>query len=153
VRLLHYKYIYILLVWVYALAGTVLAAKASRPPEPAIRVVDVAKKVNGRKGHALVDTDGRGLLLQVSSADVKDRGGTAPLRRAARLPATSSARSTKVRFSLLIARKQPDRYREYAQHGRCPLIAIAARNRTVANPPIVATRSGMRCRPSFETKC
>ena len=39
------------------------------------RGYDAAKKVKGRKRHALVDTDGRALLLQVSPADVQDRDG------------------------------------------------------------------------------
>jgi putative transposase len=34
---------------------------------------DAAKKIKGRKRHALVDTDGRALLLQVRAADVQDR--------------------------------------------------------------------------------
>lgn len=42
---------------------------------------DAAKKVNGRKRHALVDTQGRGSLLRVSSADVLDHDGAVPLLR------------------------------------------------------------------------
>jgi transposase len=45
---------------------------------------DAAKKVTGRKRHALVDTDGRALLLLVSPADVQDRDGAVPLLRASR---------------------------------------------------------------------
>jgi hypothetical protein len=45
---------------------------------------DAAKKVNGRKRHALVDADGRGSLLRVSSADVQDRDGAVPLLRTSR---------------------------------------------------------------------
>ncbi len=45
---------------------------------------DAAKKVKGRKRHALVDTDGRALLLQVSPADVQDRDGAVPLLRTSR---------------------------------------------------------------------
>ena len=48
------------------------------------RGYDAAKKTNGRKRHALVDTDGRGLLLQVSPADVQDRDGALPLLRKSR---------------------------------------------------------------------
>jgi transposase len=33
------------------------------------------KKIKGRKRHALVDTDGRGLELQVHAASVQDRDG------------------------------------------------------------------------------
>ena len=42
------------------------------------RGYDAGKKINGRKRHALVDTDGRGLELQAHAASVQDRDG-APL--------------------------------------------------------------------------
>jgi putative transposase len=48
------------------------------------RGYDAAKKVKGRKRHALVDTDGRALLLRVSSADVQDRDGAVPLLKTSR---------------------------------------------------------------------
>jgi transposase len=45
------------------------------------RGYDAAKRVSGRKRHALVDTDGRLLLAAVSPADLHDsHGGTALLR-------------------------------------------------------------------------
>jgi Transposase DDE domain len=44
----------------------------------------LAKKVNGCKRHALVDTDGRGSLPRVSSAEVQDRDGAVPLLRTTR---------------------------------------------------------------------
>jgi len=37
------------------------------------RGYDAGKKVKGRKRHALVDTDGRGLLLEPHRADIQDR--------------------------------------------------------------------------------
>ncbi len=45
---------------------------------------DAAKKVAGRKRHALVDTDGRGLQLQVHPASVQDRDGAVPMLKASR---------------------------------------------------------------------
>ena len=39
------------------------------------RGYDAAKKVKGRKRHALVDTDGRALVLQIGSAAIQDRDG------------------------------------------------------------------------------
>ena len=42
---------------------------------PGIRGYDAGKKITGRKRHALVDTLGFILLLQVTSADVQDRDG------------------------------------------------------------------------------
>jgi putative transposase len=48
------------------------------------RGYDAAKKVTGRKRHALVDTDGRPLKLQVHPASVQDRDGAIPLLKASR---------------------------------------------------------------------
>ncbi len=49
-----------------------------------IRGYDAGKKINGRKRHAMVDTDGRALKLQVHSAAIQDRDGAGPLLRASR---------------------------------------------------------------------
>jgi hypothetical protein len=43
------------------------------------RGYDAGKKVNGRKCHALVDTDGRGLVIEPHPASVQDRDGGGPL--------------------------------------------------------------------------
>ena len=40
-----------------------------------LRGYDAGKKINGRKRHALVDTDGRGLMLEPHPASVQDRDG------------------------------------------------------------------------------
>jgi transposase len=48
------------------------------------RGYDAGKKIKGRKRHALVDTDGRALLLEPHSASVQDRDGGGPLLRASR---------------------------------------------------------------------
>ena len=45
---------------------------------------DAGKKVKGRKRHALVDTDGRALVLQIHTADIQDRDGAVPLLKASR---------------------------------------------------------------------
>lgn len=52
------------------------------------RGYDAGKKVNGRKRHALVDTDGRALVLQAHPASVQDRDGAGPILKAspARFP-------------------------------------------------------------------
>jgi hypothetical protein len=47
---------------------------------------DAGKKIMGRKWHALVDTDGRGLVLFTRPASVQDREGVGPLLPASRLP-------------------------------------------------------------------
>ena len=43
------------------------------------RGYDAGKKIKGRKRHALVDTDGRALLVEPHPADVQDRDGGAAL--------------------------------------------------------------------------
>jgi len=48
------------------------------------RGFDAGKKVKGRKRHALVDTDGRALVLQAHPASVQDRDGAVPLLQASR---------------------------------------------------------------------
>lgn len=48
------------------------------------RGYDAGKKVSGRKRHALVDTDGRALVLQVGPASVQDRDGAVPVLKASR---------------------------------------------------------------------
>ena len=48
------------------------------------RGYDASKKVKGRKRHAMVDTDGRPLVLQVHPASVQDRDGAIPLLQASR---------------------------------------------------------------------
>ena len=48
------------------------------------RGYDAGKKIKGRKRHAMVDTDGRALVLQSHSADVQDRDGAIPLLKASR---------------------------------------------------------------------
>ena len=48
------------------------------------RGYDAGKKIKGRKRHAMVDTDGQALTLQIHSASVQDRDGAVPLLKASR---------------------------------------------------------------------
>jgi transposase len=48
------------------------------------RGYDAGKKVKGRKRHALVDTDGRALVLVAHAANLQDRDGAVPLLKASR---------------------------------------------------------------------
>jgi transposase len=48
------------------------------------RGYDAAKKLNGRKRHALVDTDGRRLVLEPHPASIPDRDGGAPVLQVSR---------------------------------------------------------------------
>lgn len=48
------------------------------------RGYDAGKKIKGRKRHALVDTDGRGLVLEPHPASIQDRHGGGALLRASR---------------------------------------------------------------------
>jgi len=50
------------------------------------RGYDGAKKITGRKRHALVDTDGRALILFAHSAHIQDRDGAGPILKASRRP-------------------------------------------------------------------
>lgn len=43
-----------------------------------------AKKIKGRKRHAMVDTDGRALVIQAHPGDIQDRDGAIPLLKASR---------------------------------------------------------------------
>ena len=84
------------------------------------RGYDAGKKINGRKRHALVDTDGRGLVLEPHPASIQDRDGGEPLLRASRrifpfiqrVFADSGYAGEKVAKATLIAveivRKNPD---------------------------------------------
>jgi transposase len=53
---------------------------------------DAGKKIKGRKRHAMVDTDGRALTLQVHPASVQDRDGACRYsrRHAAAFPSSNS---------------------------------------------------------------
>lgn len=48
------------------------------------RGYDAGKKIKGRKRHALVDTDGRGLEVQVQPASMQDRDGAPSVLKASR---------------------------------------------------------------------
>jgi transposase len=48
------------------------------------RGYDAGKKINGRKRHALVDTNGRGLVLEPHPASIQDRDGGGPLLQLSR---------------------------------------------------------------------
>ena len=48
------------------------------------RGYDAGKKINGRKRHALVDTDGRALLVEPHPANIQDRDGGGPLLQVSR---------------------------------------------------------------------
>jgi putative transposase len=58
---------------------SVKTTTAGRP-----RGYDAGKKIKGRKRHALVDTDGCGLLLEPHQASIQDRDGGGPLLCASR---------------------------------------------------------------------
>ena len=84
------------------------------------RGYDAAKRVMGRKRHALVDTDGRALLLVPHPARVQDRDGAGPVLKASRRPFpfiqrvfadagdASERVRTATRVAVEIVRKQPN---------------------------------------------
>jgi transposase len=111
------------------------------------RGYDAAKKVTGRKRHALVDTDGRALLLVPHPASVQDRDGAGPVLKASRRPfpfiqrvfADASYASERVsaatRIAVEIVRKRPEQV-GFAVHPRRwvveRLFAWLGRNRRLA---------------------
>src|SRR3954470_6753526 len=58
------------------------------------RGYDAGKKIKGRKRHALVDTDGRPLVLEPHPADIQDRNGGGPVLAASRHAFPSLRRSS-----------------------------------------------------------
>ena len=111
------------------------------------RGYDAGKKVLGRKRHAMVDTDGRPLVLQVHPASLQDRDGAVPLLQASRASfpfielafadgayaAERVANATRV--AIEIVRKPPDQ-KGFAVHPRRWVVercfAWLGRNRRLA---------------------
>jgi transposase len=111
------------------------------------RGYDAAKGVTGRKRHALVDTDGRALLLMPHPASVQDRDGAGPVLRASRRPFPFIERifadagyagervATATRIAVEIVKKKPDQV-GFAVHPRRWVVerffAWLGRNRRLA---------------------
>jgi putative transposase len=111
------------------------------------RGYDAGKKVKGRKRHALVDTDGRALLIRAHAADIQDRDGAVPLLKASRAPFPFIGRvfadsgysgekvATATRIVVEIVRKHPDQA-GFAVHPRRWVVerffAWIGRNRRLA---------------------
>jgi len=104
-----------------SLTGAIIDSQSVKTTEAGgPRGYDAGKKINGRKRHALVDTDGRGLVLEPHPASIQDRDGGGPLLRASRhifpfiqrVFAYSGYAGEKVAKATLIAveivRKNPD---------------------------------------------
>ena len=74
------------------------------------RGYDAGKKIKGRKRHALVDTDGRGLVLEAHPASIQDRDGGGPLLCASRgsFPYAGEKVATATVIAVEIVRKSPD---------------------------------------------
>ena len=111
------------------------------------RGYDAGKKINGRKRHALVDTDGRALVIEPHPASIQDRDGGGPLlgvsRRAfpfiEKVFADSGYAGERVARATIIAveivRKNPDQV-GFAVHPRRWVVerffAWISRNRRLA---------------------
>lgn len=84
------------------------------------RGYDAGKKINGRKRHALVDTDGRGLVLLPHEAGIQDRDGAPVVLKLSRKTFpfitivfadsgyAGERVATATRIAVQIVRKQPD---------------------------------------------
>jgi hypothetical protein len=93
------------------------------------RGYDAGKKINGRNRHALVDTEGRGLVIEPHPASIQDRDGGGPLLQASRrvfpfiqrVFADSGYTGEKVAKATLIAveivRKNPGQSASLLTHG------------------------------------
>jgi putative transposase len=111
------------------------------------RGYDAAKRVTGRKRHALVDTDGRALLLIPHAASVQERDGAGLVLRASRRPFPFIERifadagyagervATATRIAVEIVKKEPDQV-GFAVHPRRWVVerffAWLGRNRRLA---------------------
>ncbi len=65
-------------------AGVIDSQTMKAPLAPGGGGYDAAKKVKGRKRHIVVDTDGRLLIVDLTSADVQDGAGAAAIIKAVR---------------------------------------------------------------------
>ena len=65
-------------------AGVVDSQTVKAPHAPGGGGYDAAKKLNGRKRHVAVDTDGRLLMVNLTTADVQDAAGAEEIVRAVR---------------------------------------------------------------------
>src|SRR6185312_14830402 len=92
------------------------------------RGYDAGKKVKGRKRHALVDTDGRALLLFAHPADIQDRDAAGPLLSVSRASGPSSRRPSPTAPMTPSALRPP------------PML----RSRSCASPPIRSASSSSR---------
>jgi transposase len=101
-------------------AAIIDSQSAKTPEAGGPRGYDAGKKINGRKRHALVDTDGRGLMLEPHPESIQNRDSGGPLLRISRhifrfielVFADSGYTGEKVVTATLIAveilRKNPD---------------------------------------------
>ncbi|MEC5324904.1 IS5 family transposase [Aurantimonas sp. A3-2-R12] len=55
--------------------GGILDSQSVKAPQGKARGFDAGKKVNGRKRHIAVDTDGRLLMVNLTTADISDSAG------------------------------------------------------------------------------
>lgn len=62
----------------------VVDSQSVRAPAAAKRGYDAGKKINGRKRHIVVDTDGRLLMVNLTTADISDSAGAQKILEAMR---------------------------------------------------------------------
>src|ERR1700733_1352867 len=65
-------------------SAAVIDSQSVKAPHAATRGYDAGKKIVGRKRHIAVDTDGRLLMVNITTADISDSAGAAPILDAIR---------------------------------------------------------------------
>jgi transposase len=115
------------------------------------RGYDAGKKVKGRKRQVMVDTDGRGLILEPQPADVQDRNGAVAVLRLSRraFPFVAKAfadagyagdkPATATIITIEIVRKPPDQV-GFAVHPRRWVVEVVFTQ--MAKPNVLAVGAG-----------
>ena len=110
------------------------------------RGYDAGKKVKGRKRHALVDTDGRGLVLEAQPASIQDRDGGGPLLCASQRLVSVHRRQLVQTVRSLAAPRRPEIVlpvgwsRVVREHARISRIGPRGVGEVFGNPGEVAHR-------------
>lgn len=62
-------------------SAAVIDSQSVKAPQAETRGYDAGKKIVGRKRHIVVDTDGRLLMVSLTTADISDSAGAQPVTK------------------------------------------------------------------------